>query len=89
MYLVGDVPLKARRLVEVTYEAMMQGIAQARPDNRIGDIGHAIERFVARYRYGIVRDFCALDCEFAAAFEELVVLDRNQRHALRCSEAVW
>lgn len=58
MYLVGDVPLKARRLVEVTYEAMMAGIEQARPGNRLGDIGHAIEQLVARYRYGIVRDFC-------------------------------
>lgn len=58
MYLVGKVPLKARRLVEATYEAMMLGIAQARPGNGLGDIGHAIERFVARYRCGIVRDFC-------------------------------
>src|SRR3546814_10951364 len=58
MYLVGDVPLKARRLVDVTYEAMMRGIEQARPGNHLGDVGHAIERFVAKYRYGIVRDFC-------------------------------
>ncbi|MDF0545209.1 type I methionyl aminopeptidase [Sphingobium sp. H39-3-25] len=57
-FLVGQVPLKARRLVEVTYEAMMRGIEQARPGNRVGDIGHAIERFVAPYRYGIVQDFC-------------------------------
>jgi methionyl aminopeptidase len=58
MYMVGDVSLKARRLIDVTYDAMMQGIAHARPGNTLGDIGHAIERFVARYRYGIVRDFC-------------------------------
>lgn len=58
MYLVGDVSLKARRLVEATYEAMMLGIAQAKPGNRLGDIGHAIEQFVARYRYSIVHDFC-------------------------------
>src|SRR3546814_8336553 len=57
MYLVGDVPLKARRLVDVTYEAMMRGIEQARPGNHLGDVGRAIERFVAKYRYGIVRDF--------------------------------
>lgn len=58
MYMVGEVPLKAKRLVEVTYEAMMRGIEQAQPGNRLGDIGHAIERFAAKYRYGIVRDFC-------------------------------
>jgi len=58
MYLIGDVPLKARRLVEVTYESMMLGIAQARPGNRLGDISHAIQSFAEKHRYGVVRDFC-------------------------------
>ncbi|WP_059151263.1 type I methionyl aminopeptidase [Novosphingobium barchaimii] len=58
MYMVGEVPLKAKRLVEVSYEAMMRGIEQAQPGNRLGDIGHAIERFAAKHRYGVVRDFC-------------------------------
>lgn len=57
-YLVGDVPLKARRLVEVTYEAMMRGIEQARPGNTLGDIAWAIQSFAERNRYGVVRDFC-------------------------------
>jgi len=58
MYLVGDVPLKARKLVEVTYECLMIGIAEARPGARIGDIGAAIQAHAERYRYGVVRDFC-------------------------------
>lgn len=58
MYLVGDVPIKARRLVEVTYEAMMLGIEQARPGNRMGDVAHAIQTFAEKHRYGVVRDFC-------------------------------
>ncbi|HKS18181.1 MAG TPA: type I methionyl aminopeptidase [Bradyrhizobium sp.] len=58
MYLVGDVPVKARRLVEVTYEAMMRGIAQAKPGNHLGDISHAIQSFAESHRYGVVRDFC-------------------------------
>ena len=58
MYLIGDVPLKAKRLVDVTYECLMLGIAQARPGNHLGDIGHAIERHAERHRYGVVRDFC-------------------------------
>ncbi len=58
MYLVGDVPLKARRLVEVTYESMMLGIAQARPGNTLGDVAHAIQTHAERSRYGVVRDFC-------------------------------
>jgi methionyl aminopeptidase len=58
MFLVGDVPIKARRLVDVTYEAMMLGIAQAKPGNHLGDIGHAIQTFAEKHRYGVVRDFC-------------------------------
>ena len=58
MYLIGDVPLKARRLVEVTYECLMLGIEQARPGNTLGDIGHAIQRHAESHRYGVVRDFC-------------------------------
>ncbi|MEA3062904.1 MAG: methionyl aminopeptidase [Sphingomonadales bacterium] len=58
MFLVGDVPIKARRLVDVTYECMMLGIAAARPGNHLGDIGHAIQTHAEKHRYGVVRDFC-------------------------------
>jgi methionyl aminopeptidase len=58
MYLVGDVPLKARRLVDVTYECLMIGIEQARPGARLGDIGAAIQAHAEKQRYGVVRDFC-------------------------------
>ncbi len=44
MYLVGDVPLKARKLVDVTYECLMLGLEQAKPGNRLGDIAAAIQR---------------------------------------------
>ena len=58
MYLVGDVPLKARRLVDVTHECLMIGIEQARPGKRLGDIGAAIQKHAEGHRYGVVRDFC-------------------------------
>ncbi len=58
MYLIGDVPLRARRLVEVTYECLMLGIEQARPGNHMGDVAHAIQQHAERHRYGVVRDFC-------------------------------
>jgi methionyl aminopeptidase len=58
MYLVGDVPLKAKRLVDVTYECLMIGIAQAKPGARLGDIGAAIQRHAEASRYGVVREFC-------------------------------
>jgi methionyl aminopeptidase len=58
MYLVGDVSLKARRLVDVTHECLMLGIEQAKPGNRLGDIGAAIQRHAESHRYGVVREFC-------------------------------
>ncbi len=58
MFLVGDVPLKARRLVEATYDCLMLGIEQARPGNRLGDIAAAIQRYAEAHRYTVVRDFC-------------------------------
>jgi methionyl aminopeptidase len=58
MYLVGDVPLKARRLVDVTHECLMLGIEQARPGGRLGDIGAAIQRHAEGHRFGVVREFC-------------------------------
>jgi len=58
MYFAGEPSIKARRLVEVTYECLMIGIEQARPGNRIGDIGAAIQRYAEANRYGVVREFC-------------------------------
>ncbi|NWH09379.1 MAG: type I methionyl aminopeptidase [Alphaproteobacteria bacterium] len=58
MFLVGDVSLKARRLVDVTYEAMMRGVAEIRPGATLGDIGHAIQSFAEANRFSVVRDFC-------------------------------
>ena len=58
MYLAGNVPLKARKLVDVTYECLMLGIVQARPGNRLGDVSNAIQRHAEAHRYSVVRDFC-------------------------------
>jgi methionyl aminopeptidase len=58
MFLVGSVPIKAKRLVDVTYECLMLGIEQAKPGNRLGDISHAIQAHAEKHRYGVVRDFC-------------------------------
>ena len=58
MFLVGEVPLKARRLVDVTHECLMLGIEQAKPGAHLGDIGAAIQAHAEANRYGIVREFC-------------------------------
>jgi methionyl aminopeptidase len=58
MYVAGNIPRKAERLVEVTYEALMRGIAAVKPGNTFGDIGYAIQSFVEANRMSVVRDFC-------------------------------
>jgi methionyl aminopeptidase len=58
MFHVGKVKLKAKKLVEITYEAMMRGIETVKPGNTTGDIGYAIQSFVEKYNYSVVRDFC-------------------------------
>ncbi len=58
MYGVGEVGPRARRLVEVTYEALALGLAQIKPGNTFGDIGHAIQKYVEAQRCSVVRDFC-------------------------------
>ena len=58
MFYVGDVGVKAQRLVETTYTAMMRGISMVKPGNTLGDIGYAIQRYVEENKYSVVRDFC-------------------------------
>jgi len=58
MFYIGKPKLKSRRLIDVTYEAMMRGIAAARPGARLGDIGEAIQTFAEGERCSVVRDFC-------------------------------
>lgn len=59
MYYVGDkVSVKARRLVEATYESMMRGIAVVKDGATVGDIGHAIQTYVEPMGFSVVRDFC-------------------------------
>src|SRR4030095_1240857 len=58
MYPVGEIPRKAERLIEVTYEAMMRGIAAVRPGGTTGDIGAAIQSYVEPQHMSVVRDFC-------------------------------
>src|SRR5262249_26756555 len=58
MYCVGDVKLKARRLVDATYDCMMRGIEAVRPGATLGDVGHAIQSYAEAQRFSVVRDFC-------------------------------
>lgn len=56
-YAVGSISAEARRLMEATEQALYTGIAAARPGNRVGDIGHAIQSFAEARGLGVVREF--------------------------------
>ncbi len=58
MYVAGQPGRRAARLIDVTHDALMAGIAQVRPGNTFGDIGAAIQRVVEGERMSVVRDFC-------------------------------
>lgn len=58
MYAVGEIPRRAERLIDITYESMMLGIAAIKPGATTGDIGHAIQTFVEGHQMSVVRDFC-------------------------------
>ncbi len=58
MYCVGEVPRRAERLVEVTYEALMLGIGAIKAGGHLGDIGAAIQTHAEKERCSVVRDFC-------------------------------
>jgi methionyl aminopeptidase len=58
MFLIGECSIAAKRLVSTTYDAMWKGIEMVRPGARLGDIGHAIQKFAEGLGFSIVREFC-------------------------------
>ena len=59
MFAIGDrVPIKAAKLIDVTYESLMRAIAVVRPGATLGDVGAAIQTYVESHRFSVVRDFC-------------------------------
>ncbi|MEM7424190.1 MAG: type I methionyl aminopeptidase [Pseudomonadota bacterium] len=58
MFVAGKATRRAERLIEVTHESLMRGIAAVKPGDTFGDIGHAIQTYAEGERCGVVRDFC-------------------------------
>ncbi|MCC9646373.1 type I methionyl aminopeptidase [Rubrivivax sp. JA1029] len=58
MFVIGEGSIAARRLVQITYEAMWKGIVKVRPGARLGDIGHAIQTYAENAGFSIVREYC-------------------------------
>jgi methionyl aminopeptidase len=58
MFFAGTPPIQAKRLVDVTYEAMWKGIRAVAPGAHLGDIGHTIQRHAESHGFSVVREFC-------------------------------
>jgi methionyl aminopeptidase len=58
MFAVGEASIAAKRLCQLTYEAMWHGIVKVKPGTRLGDIGFAIQRFAEGHGFSVVREFC-------------------------------
>lgn len=58
MFSVGKAGVKARKLIDVTFDAMWKGINAVKPGATTGDIGHAIQEYAESHGYSVVRDFC-------------------------------
>lgn len=58
MFIVGEGSLAAKRLCQITYEAMWIGIEQIKPGATLGDVGYAIQKFAEGFGYSVVREFC-------------------------------
>ncbi len=58
MFVVGEGSIAAKRLCNITYDAMWKGIVMVKPGVRLGDIGHAIQTFAQGLGFSVVREFC-------------------------------
>jgi methionyl aminopeptidase len=58
MFAIGKIGVRAEKLINVTFEAMMRGIEVVKPGATLGDIGYAIQSFVEKQGFSVVRDFC-------------------------------
>ena len=58
MFLVGNASIRAKRLIDITYECLTLGIRLVKPGVKLGDIGHAIQKHAEGSGYGVVREYC-------------------------------
>ena len=59
MYFVGnDIPIKAKKLTQITYECMMMGIEKVKPEIHLGEIGFVIQNHAEKHGFSVVRDYC-------------------------------
>ena len=58
MFTVGEISVKAKNLIDATFDSMMNAIRILKPEIKLGDIGYEIQSYVESKGYSVVRDFC-------------------------------
>lgn len=58
MFYIGKPKIRAQKLVEATYDAMMAGIEVIKPGATVGDVGHATEQMAKKHGFPVVREYC-------------------------------
>lgn len=58
MFTIGKIPLRAEKLINITYECLMRGIEVVKPGATLGDIGYVIQSYAEKNGFSVVRDFC-------------------------------
>jgi methionyl aminopeptidase len=58
MFLVGKSTIKGKRICDIAYRSMVTGIEMVQPGVRLGDIGHAIQRYAEGQGCSVVREYC-------------------------------
>ena len=58
MYTIGKVSIKAKNLIDATYESLMRSIKILKPGIKLGDIGNEIQTYIEEKGFSVVRDFC-------------------------------
>ena len=58
MFCIGKTPIKAKNLINATYESLMKAINILKPGIKLGDIGYEIQSYIEEKGFAVVRDFC-------------------------------
>jgi methionyl aminopeptidase len=87
---VGKISIKAKRLMDTTYECLMRGIEVVKPGATLGDIGHAIQTLAENRGYSVVREFCGHGIGRIFHDPHITVLHYGQPgHGLRLEEGMF
>jgi len=85
---VGKIDEESKKLLEVTREALEVGIEQCYAGNRLGDLGNAIEAYVKKNKFTVVRDFCGHGVGYAMHEDPMVMNFGRKGRGIKLEEGM-